>query len=701
MNLKEILEVSSKEICFPTPVGDVYLSPDKCRFSLLYKKYKAIVSDTKEKFVSYCKYAPQNEEDLKELQEFFNGCREDIYRELKKDFISMGGYYIDNKAIDKFMPNMYWRFEAIVAALYDLLGVQRYSCSYRELYENQVMTFKKVVGVGVEDYITEAGIVPALHSSFNGLAFNIVICIFIFIGTIMDPDEDIDVIDHNVNENLFGGDEELGKCRRLMSNIKQGIIPDEKKGELLLGIAQINPFNAEIYINMIRYFGDQNMEVQNLAEYLGYENEVISCKEQLISNYCKGLPMKTEEEALMAKENFENYCVSIGYDGAEKQKFHQVILDKLEELDRIYRTVDGIVCGSRESADLAREELEKIKEFMSHVPAPASDSLLDYEWALKDRILEFDMKFSSELKAKYAGVMEQYLKDFDNMFCTVGLFRKLDRKAAGQERLLKLIKKCDVSAPDKIVEAYKQMEELLPKVGLEKSAIGATLDYLKKSKDELALNYVKENLGATEEEAKRAREQLICYCGDIDLTVDQDCKCIQYIDKILADFDLKYRTVDQVVCETREGADFARSELDNIRKFMKQVAEPTSESLLDYESDLIEKRRIFEESFQSELKQKYLGQFDQYLSDFDKKFCSMGIFKKGDRKQAARDKALKYVKKLDCSSPDKVSEAYVLLEEFLPRVGITLEEADEAVQYLEKKRSAKGLFGSVGKLFGK
>lgn len=701
MNLKEILEMSNKEICFPTPVGDVYLSPDKCRFSLLYKKYGAIIRNTKEKFVPHCKYAPENEEDLKELQKFFNECKEDIYMELKKDFISMGGYYIDNKAIDKFMPNMYWRFEAIVAALYDLLGVQRYSCSYRELYENQVMTFKKAVGIGVEDYITEAGIVPALHSSFDGLEDKIVICIFVFIGTIINPEEDFSVICDNVIEKLFGSAEEQEKCQRLMSNIEQGIIPDEKKGEFLLDIAQINPFNAEIYMNMIRHFGDQNMEVQNLAEYIGYESEVILCKEQLIKNYCKELPMKTEEEALMAKENFENYCVSIGYDGAEKQKYHQVILDRLEELDRIYRTVDGIVCESRESADLAREELERIKEFMSQVHAPTSDSLLDYEWALKEHMFEFDMRFSSELKAKYIGVMEQYLKVFDNMFRTVGLFRKLNRKAAGQERLLKLIKKCDVSAPDKIAKVYIQMEELLPKVGLEKSEIGATLDYLKKCKDELALNFVKENLGVTEEDAKKAKERLFCYCEDIDLTIDQDCKCIQYIDKILADFDLKYRTVDQVVCETREGADFARSELDNIREFMKQVAEPTAESLLDYESDLIEKRRIFEESFQSELKQKYLGRFDQYLSDFDKKFCSMGIFKKGDRKQAARDKALKYVKKLDCSSPDKVSEAYVLLQEFLPRVGITLEEAGEAVQYLEKKKSAKGLFGSVGKLFGK
>ena len=134
---------------------------------------------------------------------------------------------------------------------------------------------------------------------------------------------------------------------------------------------------------------------------------------------------------------------------------------------------------------------------------------------------------------------------------------------------------------------------------------------------------------------------------------------------------------------------------------MKQISEPTFESLLDYENDLLDKRKAFEETFQSELKQKYLTLIDKYLSDFDRKFCYMGLLKKGDRKQAGKDKAFKYVKKLDCSSPDKVDEAYKLLAEFLPKVGITLEEASEAVQYLEKKKSGKGLFGSVGKLFGK
>ena len=400
-------------------------------------------------------------------------------------------------------------------------------------------------------------------------------------------------------------------------------------------------------------------------------------------------------------QNMEAYCVSLGYDGEEKEELFEEIRDRLEELDRIYRTVDGIVCGTRESADFAREELPQIQEFMAHVSAPASDSLLDYEWEVNDKLREFDIKFSSELKAKYVKVMEKHLKDFDDLFCTVGLFKKLDRKAAGKERLLKLIKKCDVSAPDKIAEAYRQMEELLPRVGLERGENEETLNYLEKCKDDLALKFVKENQGSTEEDAKEAKAKLISYCAEIGLTADENRMCIKYIDRVLADFDLKYRTVDQVVCETREGADLAHSELEGIREFMRQISEPTSDSLLDYESGLLEKKKEFEEAFQSELKQKYLNQIEKYLTDFDRKFCSVGLFKKVDRKQAGRDRALKYVKKLDCSSPDKVAEAYRMLEEFLPKVGITLEEAVEAVQYLEKKKSGKGLFGSVGKLFGK
>ncbi len=701
MNIKEIFDTTTQDVRFPTPIGEVCLSVDQCRMNRLMQKYEVIVDNAREKFISQCTVVPENEEDLIEIQGIFAGCKEDIYREMKIDIASLGGYGVSDETIEALTFDVGWRFEAVMAALYDMLAEQRYSCSYRELSEKQVETFRKVVGVSVEDYISNLGILAALRNSFRDFKFYVVVGLLICVNTIENPEEDRESAYCNIIDTVFGGNEEIEKCSQLLSNIQQNIIPEEQVERLLLHIAQTNPFSKELYICIVQRCGDKNGEVQALADYLGFGEDVAEYKEELIQSYFEELPMKTEEEALAAKEKLETYCASLGYDGEEKEELFGEIKDRLEELDRIYRTVDGVVCETRESADFAKEELPQIQEFMSHISAPTSDSLLDYEWEINDKLREFDIRFSSELKVKYIKVMEKHLKDFDDSFCTVGLFKKLDRKAAGKERLLKLIKKCDVSSPDEIAEAYGKMEELLPKVGLEKGENEEALKYLEKCKDDLALKFVKENQGSTEEDAKEAKQKLLSFCEKIDLTAEESRMCIQYIDKVLADFDLKYRTVDQVVCETREGADFARSELEGIREFMKQVSEPTGESLLDYESDLLEKKKVFEETFQSELKQKYLNQMEKYLSDFDRKFCSVGLFKKADRKQAGRDRALKYVKKLDCSSPDKVAEAYKMLEEFLPKVGITLEEAVEAVQYLEKKRSGKGLFGSVGKLFGK
>lgn len=67
-----------------------------------------------------------------------------------------------------------------------------------------------------------------------------------------------------------------------------------------------------------------------------------------------------------------------------------------------------------------------------------------------------------------------------------------------------------------------------------------------------------------------------------------------YIHKsVLDDFDLKYRTVDGVVCETRESADFSRSELPDILEFMKQIQPLKSNPILPYENDLLAKKEKF------------------------------------------------------------------------------------------------------------
>lgn len=234
-------------------------------------------------------------------------------------------------------------------------------------------------------------------------------------------------------------------------------------------------------------------------------------------------------------------------------------------------------------------------------------------------------------------------------------------------------------------------------------------------KDNKALEFVKNNQGETEEDAIKAKQLLIEYCKSIYLEISDDLECIKYIDSLIADFDLKYRTVDGVVCETREGADFSREELPKITEFMKDVLPLKSEPLLPYERDLLKKKEIFEASFSSEVSKKYLEIIDNYLAEFDKQFCKTKLFSSVDRHQAARDRALRYAKGLKFSTLEEYETAYNRIEKFIePNLGITMDEAIEAKEYLEKKKAklergnpidlsnlANGIGGSLKGLFGK
>ena len=293
---------------------------------------------------------------------------------------------------------------------------------------------------------------------------------------------------------------------------------------------------------------------------------------------------------------------------------------------------------------------------------------------------------------------------------------------ATAQRLLNNIKSGAVPK-EKVNQIYQEIlalnpynlelfENMLSVFGDESGELGTLADYygvaLQDSKDRQALRYVKDIQGETEEDSVKAKEKLIEYCGTLSLPVTDELDCMKYINQRLEDFDLQYRTVDGVVCSTRDSADFAREELQALQAFFGEIAPPTSESLLDYEADLLERRTEFEERFCSELKQKYLDKINGYLSDFDKKFCTTGLLRKVDRKQAGKDRLLKAMKKADTSSLEKIEEVRKSMEELLPKLGLVQEDTAEAVQYLEKQKdkilnpkSGMDMIKGLGKLFKK
>lgn len=282
------------------------------------------------------------------------------------------------------------------------------------------------------------------------------------------------------------------------------------------------------------------------------------------------------------------------------------------------------------------------------------------------------------------------------------------------QRLLNNLKSGAI-AKDKVVEICQEIMNLNPYdfdiyeylfgvYGDKDGKLQNFADYFRISlvmtKDDLALKYIQENQGNNENEAIQAKEKLILYCKEINLPVSDDLKCIQYINNLISKYDLEYRTVDDVVCETREGADHARVELPKIQEFVNNISAPTKDSLLDYEENLLKEIEKFKDEFTSEIKDKYLNQLEKYLTDFNKYFCSTRIFGTVDRKKAGQDKALEFVKTLNFSNLEEYEIDCKKFEESLPKFGLTNDEATEAFQYLEKQKeriaSGKGRTKDTG-----
>lgn len=694
MTLNEMLkQIGDTEIFF-TPIGEITISGPVAFYGQLLGKYERLLQEEKRKHVERCKREPRSKTDLSNAEKSILQFLNEIYQEIKRDLASAKIYDVDDKMIENYAREggITAKSEAIVATIFDAFDSDEecVSTRCRDLVSERIMMFRSEYGMTVEQYIAKKGMLTAIHNVLDEAAMGIVLMVLALMAEKRN-------LTFGIDESILVG-EQKEKCLILLDNIENGIVQEGDIDKVLHQVILQYPYIPDVYHHILDLYGDESKEVERLANYVGVN--IHNYKEELAQEFLDELPIDDEDAALEAKEKLVEHCSYLGLDVLSCKAMKE-IEEELEEYEIESRTVEGVVCETRESAEFARQELPDILKFMEDVNPPTSKSLLDYEAELIEKKAEFEKRFQSEVKSKFIAEMDTYLANFDKLFCTVAL-KTVDRKTAGKHRLLKLIEKMDVYTIEDIQKAYGQMHELLPKVGIEEAEAEETLEYLEECKGDLALEFVKEHQGTTEEDAISAKEKLIAYCDEIELPVNPELKAFQHIDKRLKKFDLEYRTVDGVECKTRDSADFAKEEFPKIRDFVNQLVSPTPNSLLDYEQDMLERRKIFDETFSSELKGKYLKKFDKYLSDFDKLFCSMGLLKKGTRREAGIYRAVKFAKGLKFSDVSEAEKAYSDLREMLPKLGISEQDAAEAMNIIKTKhenlQNRKGFLGGLFKL---
>lgn len=519
MLMNELLEKEFHPVEYPCAIGMVNIPIERNIYNVLRKKYYNLAKEAKKQFsILYENYVNCNDI-LKKSSTDFQKSICPVIDEMKKDLISIERYDLDYDTIyqyanDNGYLNQFYELSDSVCeqiiSVNENLEIQK---QYRQERKDNRARWEggTIGGTVVDNYAQQAQL--GMMNVADGIGHSL----FNAVGNSLDKMEAngklkkifenpqtretmqkgvfeaafalhyalICLISEVKTDVVWGVPEEsdITTAQRLLNNLKSGAVPKDKMNQIYKEILGLNPYNLELFENMLEVFGDGNGEIGRLADYYGVDLQ--HSKDMQVLQYVKEIQGETEEEAVTAKEKLKEYCATLNLPVTEELECMQYINKRLEDFDLQYRTVDGVVCTTRDNADFAREELKQLQAFVGEITPPTSESLLDYETDLLEKKAVFEQQFSSELKPKYLEKINGYLADFDKKFCSTGFLKKVDRKQAGKDRLLKAMKKTDTSSLEKIEDAYKSMEELLPKLGLSQEDTEEAVQYLEKQKDKI------------------------------------------------------------------------------------------------------------------------------------------------------------------------------------------------------------------------
>lgn len=171
------------------------------------------------------------------------------------------------------------------------------------------------------------------------------------------------LVDYNkYSPDDYISNEDENKCIRLLSNLKSAQIPKDEIKNVCLDIINTNPFNNEIYMYMIDSFGDENKEIQNIAEFFYFD--ISEYKINLSTKRYNNLGFKSENKILDNIEELKKYCQFIGFPEFEKIR----VLEKCyEEYINQPFIVDGFKYFDTQSKDKAVKEINNISNNLKSV----------------------------------------------------------------------------------------------------------------------------------------------------------------------------------------------------------------------------------------------------------------------------------------------------------------------------------------------
>ncbi len=298
---------------------------------------------------------------------------------------------------------------------------------------------------------------------------------------------------------------EANEAEIIFSNIKDRNLNNREKIELIKRIINLNPYFKQIYEYAISNLGDENNEISRIANYFGYD--MYEYKLGIIKRKRYTLKTTSEEETMITKEILLKEVRNLGLENNISDiKEIKLLEQKLNDFDKMARTVEDIVFKTRKEANIVRENKNKIKKIVENMNKDDENSLLD----ARLKIIKIGCKLEST---------KEILKEIDNKLDYIDkeertvndiLFETRDEANLAREEKIKidkLVENLDLNSENSIKQVKTKIESEEFKTEISKLLLDKLNNRLKEI--DVEKRTVDNILFKTREEANLAREEKI------------------------------------------------------------------------------------------------------------------------------------------------------------------------------------------------
>ncbi len=153
-------------------------------------------------------------------------------------------------------------------------------------------------------------------------------------------------------------EEDQNSVQAVIHNL-EFIEDNERCRDALVRIFPQDPYSEDWYHVALKRFGDQDGSLSEAADFFGV-GVVKAEKAAQLEVFVRSLPLDTEAHALASLEKLNQKKKLLHFTG--ETEWTRKVQNAVEQFDREYRTVDGILLDTREEASSAREDLQIIKK---------------------------------------------------------------------------------------------------------------------------------------------------------------------------------------------------------------------------------------------------------------------------------------------------------------------------------------------------